>query len=169
MVGLLKEISVALLDLLDEAILGLHLVGVLLQAEALVSAGRGGFLKQGARVLGVACRERPTRVVGRKLGVTNSSHVLTPHRVALVPNGEQDDGDVVEARQVALIEFHEGLAGIPLQGVVEVVAPRSGEPSSHTRVGGVSQDVHVDLEASTSELMVWVTVVCGSPRVTETV
>jgi hypothetical protein len=117
-------------------------------------------------VLGVACRERPTRVVGRKLGVTNGSHALTPHRVALVPNGEQDDGDVVEARQVALIEFHEGLAGIPLQGVV---APRSGEPSSHTQVGGVSQDVHVDLEASTSELMVWVTAVCGSPRVTETV
>jgi hypothetical protein len=45
MVGLLKEISVALLDLLDEAILGLHLVGVLLQAQALVSTGRGGFLK----------------------------------------------------------------------------------------------------------------------------
>jgi hypothetical protein len=77
-VGLLKELSVALLDVLDEMVLGLHVVGILLQAEVLVSASRSGLLKQGARVLGVACRERPTRVVGRKLGVTNGSYVLTP-------------------------------------------------------------------------------------------
>jgi hypothetical protein len=67
-VGLLKELSVAHLDVLDEAIPSLHLVGVLLQAEALVNASRGGLLKQGAYVLDVACHERPTRVVGRHSG-----------------------------------------------------------------------------------------------------
>jgi hypothetical protein len=71
-------------------------------------------LKQGAHVLGVACRERPTRVVGRKLGVANDGHTLTSHRVALVLNGEQGDGDVAEDRQVALTELCEGLVGNPL-------------------------------------------------------
>jgi hypothetical protein len=47
-------------------------------------------------MLGVACREHPTHVVGRKLGVANGGHVLTPHRVALIPNGEQSDGGVTE-------------------------------------------------------------------------
>jgi hypothetical protein len=121
-VGHLKELFVTLLDVLDEAVFGLHLVGVLLQAEALVSTGRGGLLKQGAWVLGIACHERPTQVVGRKLGVTNGSHALTPHCIALVPNGEQIDGDAVEARRVALTELHEGLVGGPLHGVVEVIA-----------------------------------------------
>jgi hypothetical protein len=63
-------------------------------------------LKQGAHVLGVACRERPTRVVGRKLGVANDDHTLTSHRVALVLNSED--------RQVALTELREGLVGNPL-------------------------------------------------------
>jgi hypothetical protein len=35
---LLKELSVALMDVLDGAVLGLHLVSALLQAEAQVSA-----------------------------------------------------------------------------------------------------------------------------------
>jgi hypothetical protein len=73
---LLKELSVALLNVLDGAVLGLHLASVLLQAEAQVSACRYGLLKQGAHVLGVACREHPTRMVGRKLRVTNDDHVL---------------------------------------------------------------------------------------------
>jgi hypothetical protein len=73
-------------------------------------------------VLGVACRERSIRVVGRKLGVTNSSHALTPHCVALVLNGEQGDDGTVEARQVALTELHEGLVGSHIQGVIKVVA-----------------------------------------------
>jgi hypothetical protein len=77
-VGLLKELFVALLDVLEEMVLGLHVVSILLQAEVLVSASCSVLLKQGARVLGVACQERPTRVVGRKLGVTNGSYVLTP-------------------------------------------------------------------------------------------
>jgi hypothetical protein len=47
-------------------------------------------------MLGVACREHPTHVVGQKLGVANGGHVLTPHRVALIPNGEQSDGGVTE-------------------------------------------------------------------------
>jgi hypothetical protein len=54
--------------------------------------------------------------------------------------------------------------GSPLQSVVEVVADSHGEPGRHARVRGVSQDVHVDLTASTPELMVWVATVRGSPR-----
>jgi hypothetical protein len=68
---------------------------------------------------------------------------------------------------VVLTELHEGLMDNPLQGVIKVVAPHSSEPSSHARVGGVSQDVQVDPEASAPELMVQVAVVRGSPRVTE--
>jgi hypothetical protein len=150
-------------------VLGLQLVGVLLQAKALVSAGHGGLLKQGARVLGIACHERPTRVVGRKLGVVNDSHALTPHHIVVISNGEQGDGGAVEAQQVVLTKLHEGLVDNPLQGVIEVVAPCSGEPSSHARVIVVSCDVHVDPEASTPKLMVWVATVCGSPHVTKTV
>jgi IMP cyclohydrolase len=79
-----------------------------------VSVGHGGLPKQGAHVLDVECRERPTRVVGRKLGVTNGSHTLTPHRVVLILNGEQGYGGVVEARQVVLTKLHEGLVGSSL-------------------------------------------------------
>jgi hypothetical protein len=32
--------------------------------------------------MGVACRERPTRMVGRKLEVTNGGHALAPYHVA---------------------------------------------------------------------------------------
>jgi hypothetical protein len=71
---LLKKLSVTLLNVLNGAVLGLHLVGILLQAEALVGASRRDLLKQGAHVLGAACRECPPSVVGQKLGVTNSSH-----------------------------------------------------------------------------------------------
>jgi hypothetical protein len=95
---LVKELSVALLDVVDGVVLGLHLASALLQAEVQVSAHRCDLQKQGAHVLGVACRERPTRVVGQKLGVTNGGHMLTPHRVALVPNGEQGDSGVAEDR-----------------------------------------------------------------------
>jgi hypothetical protein len=90
---LLKKLSVALLNVLDGVVLGLHVAVILLQAEALVSAHRRDLLKQGAHVLGVACRERPTRVMGRKLWVTNGGHMLTAHRIALILNGEQGDGD----------------------------------------------------------------------------
>jgi hypothetical protein len=69
------------------------------------------LLKYGAHVLRVACRERPTRLVGRKLGVANGGYALTPHRVTLIPNGEQGDGGVTEDRQVALTELCEGLVG----------------------------------------------------------
>jgi hypothetical protein len=65
-------------------------------------------------VLGVVCREHPTRMTGQKLGVTNGGHALTPHRIALVPNGEQGNGDIVEDWQVALAELREGLVGSPL-------------------------------------------------------
>jgi hypothetical protein len=47
-------------------------------------------------VLGVAHREHSTRVMGRKLRVANGGHTLTPHRVALVLNGEQGDSGVTE-------------------------------------------------------------------------
>jgi hypothetical protein len=111
---LLKELSVALLNVLDGAVLGLHLAGALLQAEEQVSAHRCDLLKQGVHVLGVACRERPTRVVGRELGVANGGYALTLHRDALILNGEQSDGGVTEDRQVALTELREGLVGSPL-------------------------------------------------------
>jgi hypothetical protein len=93
---LLKELSVALLDILDGAVLGLHQTSALLQTEAQVSARRYDLLKQGAHVLGVADRECPTRLVGQKLWVANNGYALTPHRVALVPNGEQGNDGVTE-------------------------------------------------------------------------
>jgi hypothetical protein len=40
-----KKLSVALLNILDSAVLGLHLAGVLLQVEAQVSAHRCDLLK----------------------------------------------------------------------------------------------------------------------------
>jgi hypothetical protein len=135
---LLKELSVAFLDVLDGTVLGLHLVGALRQAEAQVSAHRCDLLKQGAHVLGVARCEHPTRMAGRKLGVTNGGHALTPYRVALIPNEEQGNGGVAKDRHVALTELCEGLVGSPLQSVVEVVTPSHGKPSRHGRVGGVS-------------------------------
>jgi hypothetical protein len=115
---LLQKLSVAILDVLDDAVLGLHLIGALLQTKAQVSAHHCDLLKQGAHVLGVACGKRPTRMVGWKLGVT--------------------DGGVTEDWQVALTEVREGLVGSPLQSVVEVVTPSRGKPSHHGRVGGVS-------------------------------
>jgi hypothetical protein len=111
---LLKELSVALLIVLDGVVLGLHLTDALFQAEGQVSARCCDLLKQGAHVLGIVCRERPTRMVGRKLGVTNGGHTLTPHRVAFVPDGEQGNGGVAEDWKVALIELREGLVGSPL-------------------------------------------------------
>jgi hypothetical protein len=142
---LLQKLLVALLDVLDDVVLGLHLIGTLLQTEAQVSTHCRNLLKQGAHVLGIACSKRPTRMVGRKLGVADGGHALTPHRVALAPNGEQGNGGVVENRQVALTELREGLVGSPLQSVVEVITPSHGKPSHHGRVSGVSQNVHMDL------------------------
>jgi hypothetical protein len=111
---LLRKLLVALLDVLDDAVLGLHLIGALLQTEAQVGTRRCDLLKQGAHVLGVACSKCPTRMVGQKLGVTDGSHALTPHLVALVPNREQGKGGVSENRQVVLTELREGLVGSPL-------------------------------------------------------
>jgi hypothetical protein len=144
---LLQKLSVALLDVLDNAVPGLYLTDALLQMEAKVRAHRCDLLKQGAHVLGVACGKRPTRMVGRKLGVADGGHTLTPHRVALVPNGEQGNDGVTKNRQVALAKLYEGLVGSPLQSVIEVVTPSHGKPSRHSRVDGVSQNVHMDLAA----------------------
>jgi hypothetical protein len=96
MVVLLKELSVILLNVLDEAVLGLHLVDILVQAEALVGASHRDLLKYGAHMLDIACCERPTDVVSWMLRVANGSHALTPHCFALIPNGEQGDGDAIE-------------------------------------------------------------------------
>jgi hypothetical protein len=120
-------------------------------------------------VLGVACCERPPRVVHRTLGVTHNGQALAPCRVALILNRKQGNGCAGKAQQVALTELHEGLVGSPLQGVVEVVAGRRGEPGHHARVRRLSRDVHVDLTASMPKLTVWATTVRGSPRVAETV
>jgi hypothetical protein len=111
---LLKKVSVALLNVLDGVVFGLHLTSALLLVEAKVSYHRCDLLKQGAHVLGIACREHPTHMVGRKLRVTNGGHALTPHHVALISSGEQGNGGVTENRQVALTELHEGLVGGPL-------------------------------------------------------
>jgi hypothetical protein len=97
-------------------------------------------------VLGVARCERPTRMVGRKLGVTNGGHALTPYRIALIPNEEQGNGGVAKDRQVALTELREGLVDSPLQSVVEVVTPTHGKPSRHGQVGGVSWNVYMDIQ-----------------------
>jgi hypothetical protein len=115
---LLQKLSVTLLDVLDDTVLGLHLTGTLLQTEAQVSTCRCDLLKQGAHVLDVACDKRPIRMVGQKLGVTDGGHVLTPHRVALILNGEQGNGGVTENWQLALTELREGLVGSPLQSVI---------------------------------------------------
>jgi hypothetical protein len=72
------------------------------------------LLKYGAHVLRVACHERPTRMVGWKLGVANGGYTLTPHCVALISNGEQGNGGVAEDWQVALTELCEGLVRNPL-------------------------------------------------------
>jgi hypothetical protein len=134
-----------------------------------VSARRSGLLKQGAHVLGVACCKHPTLTVGWKLGITNGGHALTSHRIALVPNREQGDDGVAEDWQVALTKFHEGLVGSPLQSVVEVITSSCGKPSHHSRVGGVSQNVHMDLAAPQPELMVQTAMVCGNPHVAKVV
>jgi hypothetical protein len=70
---------------------------------------------------------------------------------------------------VALTVLREGLVGSPLQSVIEVVTLSHGKPSRHGRVDGVSQNVHMDLAASQSELTVWVATVRGEPRVAEAV
>jgi hypothetical protein len=164
---LLQKLSVALLDVLDDTVLGLHLIGALLQMEKQVSARCCDLLKQGAHMLGIACGKCPTRMVGRKLGVTDGGHVLTP--VALVLNGEQGKGGVAENRQVVLTELREGLVGSPLQSVVEVVTPSHGKPSRHGWVGGVSRNVHMDLAVPQPELTIRTATVCGIPRVAEAV
>jgi hypothetical protein len=108
-------------------------------------------------------------MVGQKLGVADGGRTLTPHRIALVLNGKQGNGDVVENWQVTLTELHEGLVGSPLQSVVEIVTSSRGKPSRHGRVGGVSRNVHMDLAVPQSELMVWMVTVREKPRVAETV
>jgi hypothetical protein len=94
-------------------------------------------------VLGVACRERPPHELCRTLGVAHSGQ--------------------------ALIELRAGLVGNPLQGFVEVITGVHGELRCHARVGRVSQDVHMDLAASTPKLTIWVTTVCRSLHVAEMV
>jgi hypothetical protein len=47
---LLQKLTVALLDVLDDAVLGLHLIGALLQVEAQVTTRRCDLLKQGAEL-----------------------------------------------------------------------------------------------------------------------
>jgi hypothetical protein len=108
-------------------------------------------------------------MVGQKLGVTDGGHVLTPHRIALIPNGEQGNGGVTENWQVALRELREGLVGNSLQSVIEVVTPSRGKPSRHGQVGGVSRNVHVDFAAPQPELMVQMATVRGKPHVAEAV
>jgi hypothetical protein len=118
---LLQKLSVGLLNVLYDTVLSLHLIGALLQTKVQVSARRCDLLKQGAHVLDVTCDKRPTRMVGRKHGVADGGHALTPHRVTLVPNGEQGNGGVTENWQMVLTELREGLVGNPLQSVIEVV------------------------------------------------
>jgi hypothetical protein len=62
-------------------------------------------------------------MVGRKLGVTDGGHTLTPHHVALVLNGEQGNDDIAENRQVVLTELREGWAA--LSRVSSRLSPRA--------------------------------------------
>jgi hypothetical protein len=134
-----------------------------------VGAHHSDLLKHGAHVLGVACREHPTRMVVWKLGVGDSGHALTPYRIALIPDEEQGNGGVVENRLVVLTKLCEGLVGSPLQCVVEVVTPSRGEPRRHGRVSGVSWNVHMDLAVPQAELTVKAAAVRGKSRVAEAV
>jgi hypothetical protein len=70
---------------------------------------------------------------------------------------------------VVLTELREGLVGSPLQSVIEVVPSSRGKPSRHGRVGGVSQNVHMDLTVPQPELTVWTAMIRGEPRVAEAV
>jgi hypothetical protein len=63
---------------------------------------------------GIACRERPTRVVGLARAVASGGKALTPSWVAHVPDGEQGNGGTSGVRQVVLVEFSEGLVDNPL-------------------------------------------------------
>jgi hypothetical protein len=114
-------------------------------------------------MLGVASREHPPRMVGRKCGVGSGVQVLTPFRVALVLNGEQGNNSADEARQMVFIELHEDPVGSPLQSVAELVSCGGREPRHHARVRGVSWDIHVDLTMPMSELTVQATAVGGAP------
>jgi hypothetical protein len=120
-------------------------------------------------VLGVARGKCPTRMVEWKLGIADGGHALTPHRVALVPNGEQGNSGVAENRQVALTELCESLMGSPFQSVIDVVTLSCGKPSRHGRVGGVSRNIHMDLAAPQPEVMVRAAVIRGKPHVAEAV
>jgi hypothetical protein len=154
-VVLLKKLTVTLLDVLHEAVLGRHLVVIPLLAVL--------------HVLGIACREHSPRVVHQMLAVTHSGQALAPRHVALILNREQGNGGAGKTRQVALTELHEGLVGSPLQGAIEVITGGRGEPGRHAQVRRVSRDIHVDLTTSTPELTVRVTTVRGSPCVAKTV
>jgi hypothetical protein len=70
---------------------------------------------------------------------------------------------------VALTKLREGLVGNPLQSVIEVIPSSRGKPSRHGRVGGVSQNVHMDLIAPQPELTIRTATVRGKPRVAEAV
>jgi hypothetical protein len=120
-------------------------------------------------MLGVACHERPTRMVVWKLGVTNGGHALTPHRVAPISDEEQGNGGVAEDRQVALTELLESLVGSPHQSAVEVITLSRGTPSCHGRVSGVSQNVHMKLAVPQPKLTVRPATVCGKSRIAEVV
>jgi hypothetical protein len=66
---------------------------------------------------------------------------------------------------VVLTELREGLVDSPLQSDVDVITSSHGKPSRHSRVSGVSQNVHMDLAVPQPELTVQTTTVCGNPRV----
>jgi hypothetical protein len=136
--------------------LGLEVVDIALGDSQLILS----VLQLGAGVI---------EVIGFESTVANGGHALTPHRVALIPNGEQGDGGVTEDRQVALAELREGLVGSPLQSVIEVVALSPGKPCHHGWVSGVNRNVHMDLAVPQPELMVRAATVCGNPRVAITV
>jgi hypothetical protein len=70
---------------------------------------------------------------------------------------------------VALTELHDGPVGSPLQSIIEVVTPSRGKPSHHGRVGGVSQNVHMDLAVPQPKLTARVAMVHRKTRVAEAV
>jgi hypothetical protein len=70
---------------------------------------------------------------------------------------------------VTLTELCEGLVSSPLQSIVKVVVSSRGKLSRHSRVSGVSRNVHMDHTAPQPELTLRATIVRGNPRVAKSV
>jgi hypothetical protein len=74
---LLMELPATLLNVLDGAVLGLHLVGVVLQAEVLVGASHRDLLEHGAHMLVTTSRMTDTQPLPHDRDCPQASLVLS--------------------------------------------------------------------------------------------